>query len=238
MKNSLRIFGWGVASVSAVMMLSAVEEPEPSREQIVLLGEKAEEFAQVWKEKGFPFIDPTEYRAEDTEAGVVVMGVSHAANRSMHRELRIEAPTKARLSWRWKVQSSLNGAKSERSKGGDDYAARVFVVFETSWVPTGIRAINYVWSAREPVGATFRSPYSKNVQNIVLRTTGDDWPPPDWQREERDVWADYVAAFGEPPSVLNAVAIMVDTDNTDGSAQAWFADLNLEIKQRSLDSSP
>ena len=48
--------------------------------------------------------------------------------------------------------------------------------------------------------------------------------------------ADYRAFFGESPTVVTAVAIMVDTDNTDGYAEADFQDLILEINPAVEDS--
>ena len=205
------------------------QDPTPaSTTSRILLGDSEAEFEGNWIEKGFPFIAATDYHLEMSADGAsVVKGISNGGNRSLHRELRLEQPTLARLSWRWKVQSTLTGDPAERTKGGDDYAARVFVVFEHSWIPTRIRAINYVWAAREDVGSRYTSPYSKNVHNIVLRTRSDESTANTWVEEERDVLADYLACFGEPPSVLNAVAIMVDSDNTKCAATGWFADLSL-----------
>jgi hypothetical protein len=40
--------------------------------------------------------------------------------------------------------------------------------------------------------------------------------------EGRDFVRDYRAAFGEPPKLVAAVAVMVDTDNTKSSALACF----------------
>ena len=51
-----------------------------------------------------------------------------------------------------------------------------------------------------------------------------------WLAYERDVVADYRAAFGEDPPPISGVAIMTDADNTGDRASAWFGDVSLEPK--------
>ena len=89
---------------------------------------------------------------------MVVTGQSNDANRAMLREIKVQGPRVANLRWRWRVRGELPAAIDERSKTGDDFAARVFVVFETSIIPTRTRAINYVWSVNEAPGEVFPVP--------------------------------------------------------------------------------
>ncbi len=46
-----------------------------------------------------------------------------------------------------------------------------------------------------------------------------------WVSEERNVYEDYVKAFGEEPPLISGVAIMTDTDNTGESATAYYGDI-------------
>jgi hypothetical protein len=48
-----------------------------------------------------------------------------------------------------------------------------------------------------------------------------------WVSEERDILTDYRRLFGGEPRRIGAVAIMTDTDNTDGEATAWYGDITL-----------
>ena len=137
--------------------------PLRAAEPIDLFGRSAETFHQQWQERGFPLIAATDYDVTDGSNGVVVTGRAQDGNRALARPIGVEAPTEVTLSWSWRVRSKLTGEVDERTKAGDDFAARVFVVFETSVIPTRTRAINYVWSAREPVGAVFPSPYTGRV---------------------------------------------------------------------------
>jgi hypothetical protein len=53
-----------------------------------------------------------------------------------------------------------------------------------------------------------------------------------WLMEERDLLADYRLLFGADPPEAEAVAIMTDTDNTGGSAEAWYGDIYLATEGR------
>ena len=143
-----------------------------------------------------------------------------------------------RLHWRWKIERSLQ-AHDERVKAGDDFAARVYVLFQfdpqhasvweklrhrlaARWygdvVPGNV--ISYVWSSHEPAGAHWESPYAAGSGLIALGSGA----LPEWTDVEVDVLADYTERFGhEPPQPL-AVAVMTDTDNTCQQATVYYAD--------------
>jgi hypothetical protein len=48
-----------------------------------------------------------------------------------------------------------------------------------------------------------------------------------WVSEERNIYQDYIAYFGEQPPEVVAIAIMTDTDNTGEDAVAYYADITL-----------
>lgn len=182
-----------------------------------------------WKEqKLFPFQKRTVYSVEDDPSGSPVLkGESHDANLGLIRPFEGDLPESAILRWRWKIAAPIPKNTRERERAGDDFAARVFVVYETSLIPTRTRAINYVWSATEPSESVFPNAYTKHVGMVVLRCAAEE--PLGWMTEERDLFEDYRRFFGRDPEELSAIALMVDTDNTSESATAWFADLELEI---------
>lgn len=196
-------------------------------ESLALFGEFSAGWKTAWREQNL-FSKPTLYEVVTDDGQRVLHAVSKSANAGLLREVVGPAPAEARLRWRWKVQAPLTGNTRERERAGDDYAARVFVVFETSLNPLRTRAINYVWAASEKTGAVFPSPYTKSVGIVVLRS--GDLEAGQWRLENRDVLADYRTFFGEPPRRISAVAVLSDTDNTKGEAEAWFADLILETR--------
>jgi len=111
------------------------------------------------------------------------------------------------------------GKGDERTKGGDDYAARVYVVFPSTlfW---RTRAVNYIWANRLPRGAFLPNAYTGNA--VMVAVESGDGNAGRWIDEERDLAEDYRRAFGEDPPRIGAVAIMTDTDNTGEEAVAWY----------------
>jgi hypothetical protein len=158
----------------------------------------------------------TEYAVVDDGGRLALAAVSHGTASALSRKL--DAVRVRRISWRWKVERSLSPNGRERERAGDDYAARVLVVF-------GSRAICYVWAAEEARGATYPNPYARSVRTIVLQS--GDARSGRWVREERDVASDYRRVFGSAAERATAVALVVDTDDTGKYARAWFADLRL-----------
>lgn len=177
-----------------------------------------------WREESYA-LKTTRYDVVTEQGRPVLHAVSKGAHAGLVRKITLPQPATARLSWRWKVAAPLTGNHREREKSGDDYAARVCVVFETSLLPLRTRSINYVWAAHELIGATYASPYSRNVAMIVVRS--DSAATGEWQLEERDVLGDYAQFFGRKPTEVSAVAVLVDTDNTGLAAEAWFSELRL-----------
>ncbi len=186
-------------------------------------------FADGWRKNWMEqrlFTKATACDVVQVEGRPVLHARSRAANAGLARNIGHPAPTHLKLSWSWKIAHSLAANRRERLRAGDDYAARVFVVFEKSALPLRTRAINCVWAAHQPREAVYASPYSSQVCMVVVRS--GDAEAGRWHEENRDVLADYRRFFGEEPRAISAVAVLVDTDNTGLSAEAWFADLRLE----------
>jgi hypothetical protein len=161
-----------------------------------------------------------------TENGNEVLRVDSSKSASgMFRELNQKPIEPGKLSWRWKVESSFKSNTKERMKSGDDYAARVFLLFESSFFRWRIPTVCYVWAGNEKAGSVFKSPYSNNVCMIVLESGNTKVGT--WIQEERDYIEDYKHCFERAPKELSAAAIMVDTDDTGSKATAWFDDLTL-----------
>lgn len=152
-------------------------------------------------------------------------------------------PAATELSWRWKVDHSV--AKADlTSKRGDDFAARVYVFFD---VPAGdlsfgeriklslarhvmgenlpTAALCYVWDNHHRIGTIAPNPYYGAVKTVVLQS--GDGHAGQWQLEQRNLAADFRAAFGHAAPRVTGVAIASDTDNTNGHVNAWFGDLTL-----------
>ncbi|MBI2566947.1 MAG: DUF3047 domain-containing protein [Candidatus Schekmanbacteria bacterium] len=140
------------------------------------------------------------------------------------------------LEWEWRVDVAPN-AEQERAKSGDDFAARVFVVFDSDrYVDPADRmrrwfihqvtgesppshAISYVWSSRSEAGATWPNPFVASTRMVSLGSSALGA----WVTRQVDVYADHARLFGAAPDAPPVgLAIMTDADNTCSRAVAAY----------------
>lgn len=150
-----------------------------------------------------------------------------------------------KLQWQWSIQGKPNRS-GLGNKQDDDFAARVYVVFDypldklSFTQRVGIRlarsiygdvpaaAISYVWLPGARTDTLADSPYTDRVKMIVA---SGDQPDSGWQSVVRNVKVDFQRAFGEefgpgmPP--LEAIIVTADTDQSGGAVRASFARLRL-----------
>lgn len=174
-----------------------------------------------WEPKSFKGL--TEYRLTEEGGRTVVRAVSHASASGLVKKMKFDPVRYRYLHWSWKIRHTVPGG-DERSKTGDDYAARVYVVFGGRFF-WQTKAINYIWANRLKKGDAIANPFSANVQMVAVESGTEK--AGEWQHEERDILADYRRLFGSDPSDASAIAIMTDTDNTGGNAEAWYGEITL-----------
>lgn len=173
-----------------------------------------------WKKKSF--VGETRYRLREDGNKQALYADTRAAASGLFREIEVDLDQMPYLHWSWKVENLVNGG-DERGKQGDDYAARIYVVFSGGLLFWRTRAINYVWSSRESLGSTWPNAFTANAQMIAVRSGPENLGT--WLSERRDVKADYQRLFGSEPGKIVAVALMTDTDNTKSAAVAWYGDI-------------
>lgn len=173
-----------------------------------------------WKTKVFS--GTTVYVAEHSDGRMAVRAESHGTASGLYREVKVSLSQTPILHWTWKIENTLSG-NDERTRAGDDYPARVYVIFSGGVAFWRTRAINYVWSNRQPIDSHWLNAYTGNARMLAVES--GDRPIGQWVTEQRDVRADYRRLFGEEAANIDAVAIMSDTDNTGKSAVAWYGDI-------------
>jgi hypothetical protein len=81
-----------------------------------------------------------------------------------------------------------------------------------------------VWDSKSPAGTMVPSSYTHLMRMIVVESGAARVNQ--WLSVERNVMADFKAAFGEDAPGVLAVAIATDTDNTGESAVAFYGDIS------------
>jgi hypothetical protein len=148
------------------------------------------------------------------------------------------------VSWRWKVENTLE-RNDERTVRGDDHPIRIFFVFEpdkqkqTLWFrtkrvlfldivhghPVGGRFTEYLWSSHLETGEIIKDP-SKPMQKLIVVEGGSE-NLGKWIKYERNLYEDFKMLYKEEPRKLIYIGIINDTDQTKQKATSYFANLQL-----------
>ena len=173
-----------------------------------------------WEEKVFE--GNTRYETVAQDGRTVVRATSRGTASGLFFRRRIDLDRTPILRWTWRVDATL-GDIDERTRAGDDYSARVYVIRSHPVFLWRTRAVNYVWASTRAPGETWPNAYTDASRHVAVRSgeahTGR------WVDERRDVRADFRALFGESVRYVDAVAIMTDTDNTGAAAVAYYGDI-------------
>lgn len=196
-----------------------------------------------WVRETLPKVERANTYAVVLDDGLPVLHVRSRASASSLVAKPVDGSSIARLQWRWKVSGALAGS-DVRSKAGDDYAARLYVLFDLPLDRLGLAdrlrlqaarslsgrdipaaALCYVWGTAQPAGSTAWNPYTDRVRMVVVDSGNAH--AMQWRTVERDLREDWQEAFGGPMPAVGAIAVGADTDNTGGSVDAWFGDVLL-----------
>ncbi len=168
------------------------------------------------------FAKETRYQLASEPSGTALHAESDGtASGLVHRD-KIDLAQTPYLHWSWKVDNILHG-NDEHSRGGDDYPVRIYVIFSGGIFFWRTRAIDYVWSSQQSVGARWPNAFSSQTRMIAVDSgtalLGQ------WVNHSRNIREDYRQLFGEEISSVDVVAIMSDTDNTGQKASAQYGDI-------------
>lgn len=171
-------------------------------------------------------------------------GRSECGASALRRRFAIDPAAMPTLEWFWKVEGSIREADLTR-KERDDAVARVMILYRYDSAKVSLlerakfesaRAMHgeypphamlvYAWASGAERDAIVTSPYSDRVKVVVIES--GEARVGSWVAEKRNHLEDYRRAFGAEPPPIEAVALMVDTDNTCSEATAWFRSVRFE----------
>ena len=176
-----------------------------------------------WQERIFR--NSTQYRSVVLNDELVLRGEADDSASALYQVQRINLTETPYMHWRWRVEKTLGQDIDERSKRGDDYAARIYVIRDGGLTFWRAKSINYVWSSNIPAGTHWANPYGGENVHMWALDSGDAKVGA-WSTHVRDIRADWLEAFGEDIRSLDGIALMVDTDNSGLTARSWFTDIH------------
>ena len=185
-----------------------------------------------WTEKSFH--GTTSYKFVSENGRQVLHAVSKgSASGYVYKKPKVTVAEFPLLRWSWRVDQPVAG-EDFRKKNGDDFAARVYVVFPGTFF-WQYRAICYVWSKSMSKGQSAASPFTPRVAVIALESGSAALGS--WRQEERNYAEDYRSLFGETPPDPIAVGFMTDSDNSASQAEAWYGDIQFVRSSEPLSTS-
>lgn len=147
------------------------------------------------------------------------------------------------LAWRWALLEGLEHADL-RSLFSEDTAIRIVVAFrdELENLPWWLRiwasrqaeergelpptsALNYVWATQEYGQGPVKSLYSRRIQ-FYVKNSGTERLG-EWQHHQVNLLEDYRRAMGEDPPAEAFIAVLSDSDNTKGYAEALLRSVEI-----------
>lgn len=195
-----------------------------------------------WQHQAFPGKRRSVYRPVRKAGRDAVMVQSQASASMLRQRVRIEPDALGQLRFSWLVPALIKQADMTQ-RNADDAPVRLVLAFEgdrqrfsakdaalselselLTGEPMPYATLMYVWSNRHAPGTVIHNPRTNRIRALVMET--GDGRLGRWLDYERDVRADFIQAFGEPPGALLAIGIMTDTDNTRSQASAWYGPLN------------
>lgn len=194
----------------------------------ILLDDFEDGLKPAWTKKIFQ--GETRYSVVKSDQGQVLEARSNASASGLVYKIEYDPAEYPILAWRWKVAGIIEQGDALK-KSTDDYPARIYVVFP-HWFFPKTRTLNYIWANRLPKGTIQVNAFTGNSMMIAVESGVEHVG--EWITEQRNIVEDYRRAFGEDPPKVGAIAIMTDTDNTQGRAHAWYDDLKLARKMGDL----
>lgn len=187
----------------------------------VIIGDFTNSNISGWEARIFK--DKTSYEFSEILGAISLRAQSQNSASSLVKKTKIDLTKYPYLNWSWRSESMMD-IRNEMTKAGDDYVARLYVIFKVGVLPWRVKAVNYVWASHMRKYDVWESAFAgKNAIMVALRDKNDSLSI--WQYEKRNVYEDLQKHFRTKITFIDAVAIMTDTDNNGGVAEAYYGDI-------------
>ena len=204
------------------IVLAAALAAIPVRAEPLVLGRFSSGDIDGWQVRAFE--GETRYRVVELDGRKVLEADSASSASSLYLEREIDLTATPVLEWSWRIEKTP-GVIDERTKDGDDFAARVYVVAPGEGIFGLPLGISYVWAGQARVGEFWPNPFTSRVMMFALDS--GNGAAGTWRTHKRDVRADFLRLFGRKVDRLEGIAIMTDSDNSGLKARAWYGEMAL-----------
>jgi hypothetical protein len=188
--------------------------------ETVIIGDFSAGDLTGWEEKSFS--GETQYSLVEQNGVKVLAAHSDGTASGYVKKVKVNLAKTPILNWSWKTENILPGL-DEKTKQGDDYPVRIYVVFSGGLFFWKTRALNYVWSNRQPIGAAWPNAFTSHAMMIAVESGKSMLGQ--WVHYKRNVRKDFKRYFGTDQIQADAVALMTDTDNSGLKADSYYGNI-------------
>jgi len=209
----------------ATVIITLLFSTAAGADEMLMVGDFANNDLSSWQANSF--VGETIYKIEERS----LTAISNASASGLVKKIHINLNRTPFLNWSWKIEKSsllANPTHHEREKAGDDYPVRIYIVIDGGWAFWRTQALNYVWSANQPIDTSWENAYTSNA--IMLAVDSGKEAAGTWQHHKRNLKEDLKQYLGIEVEQIDAVAIMTDTDNTGGATKATYGNIFFSSK--------
>lgn len=187
--------------------------------------------ADGWR--NIPVRGKTAYSFVEQDGRAAIMAVGRFTASGFARRMNIDPKFCRTIRWSWKI-ARMQTDVNLRQKRKEDVAASIFLTFGDPGfliAPDPVPAIRYVWTTEHmKKGEMFDSPFMPDViKTIVVENRSDRLGQ--WVSFERDMYADYVSAYGKPPTAnLQVVVLFTDNDQSRQPVTAYYGSIEVHCR--------
>ena len=195
-----------------------------------------------WREVRFPGKSATSYKMIDHDGQTWLRADANSSASMLRQKLDPGLETYSRIRFSLVIEQPLMSADVARPDKEDsparvilafdgdrsEFSARDSALSELSHLMTGepmpYATLMYVWCPKREVGSVVHNPRIDRIRKMVVAGPGGGQTR---HLIDRDFRADYERVFGRPPGRLIGIAIMTDSDNTQGRARALYGPIEV-----------
>lgn len=207
-----------LAVVAGLALLMVAGDAHAETRKKVVIGTFTHDEMSHWEKRSFK--NHTSYQL----TGKALQASCKDEASALYRRVSVDLTKTPMLHWSWRVDG-VHPSLNDTTKAGDDYAARIYVVYAgNSLLPWRVKAIDYVWANSQPVGASWPNAFTDHAI-MVAAQSGQPAKPGQWISEVRNVREDFKKFFGVDITSIDGVAVMTDCDNSKLPATGYYRDM-------------
>ena len=184
--------------------------------------------ADGWRD--VPIRGKTDYSVVARDGRSAIMAIGRHTASGLARRANIDPKTCRNIRWSWRVDQ-MQAEINLRQKSKEDVAASLFLTFGDPgfmMMPNPVPTLRYVWTTDHmKIGELFDNPFRPGIiRTIVVENRSDRLG--EWVDFTRDLHADFVTAFGSPPTeILKLIGIFTDNDQSQEPVTAYYGPITV-----------